>query len=737
MKRITSLILLALLLMMNITVSAANHITVGIVNFASYIDIEDNNIVIVKITNKTGIDADVVINMIVSDKDNTVVCEETTMVSVKNNSVVHHPVPLKIAERGEYILKLSAIQNNVKLTEYTKYIYADNKVVPHENVGVCGHFNRSQSYKVSDVASIKNTGFTIVRDEIRWDDVEITKGKYQIPSCVMEFVDKANASGMEVLLELAYNNSLYSGETATGVIPVTTENINAYCEYVRFVVKELKGKVKYFEVWNEPNHESFNKNNATAAQYVELLKKAYGIIKYENPEAVVISGSVAGASGAANYVKEMVAAGALNYMDVFGVHPYCCWSGAIVDERDSLDYASELDVLINECGVNKDIWITEVGYTTHYPGNGESDYYTEDEKGAYNVRTIIEFRADEAQRAKKLLLYLFKAEEEDEHFELVNADNTARDSYKIVRNANHILSNADFVKKWSTDYYSIYQFRDKTTDDDIFVTWTKHGIKLDLKTVSEASKPKCSIEYKILSNSILKIDVGAANAASKVYHYDAYGNKKIIEFEDSEILDFKPTYIVCKKEKNSYLNIAMENGDINGCGYINGTIPYVTVKAVEKYSKETVYLGQVSVGENGEFDFSLTPPDDGVYEIYVYNGELNYEKINLGSIDADMSLTSYGENVEAISQLNENDVIRAHVTIDNESDNIDNLLFVAAVYTENNKLLFAEIEPIGVETEIAPIDITVKDKAQWEKIKLFLWEKDSLMPIPNSLIINK
>ena len=58
-------------------------------------------------------------------------------------------------------------------------------------------------------------------------------------------------------------------------------------------------------------------------QFVDLLRLSYDVIKAENPEAVVISGGTAGSSNAGDYIKEMVNAGALNYMDALGIHPYC------------------------------------------------------------------------------------------------------------------------------------------------------------------------------------------------------------------------------------------------------------------------------------------------------------------------------------------------------------------------------------------------------------------------------
>ena len=64
--------------------------------------------------------------------------------------------------------------------------------------------------------------------------------------------------------------------------------MDAWLDYVAQVVTRYKDKVDYWQVWNEPNIEAFNPSGATAAQYAELLKQSYGIIKNIDPEAEIL-----------------------------------------------------------------------------------------------------------------------------------------------------------------------------------------------------------------------------------------------------------------------------------------------------------------------------------------------------------------------------------------------------------------------------------------------------------------
>ena len=50
------------------------------------------------------------------------------------------------------------------------------------------------------------------------------------------------------------------------------------------MAQRYKGKIKYYQIWNEPNLESeWNGQQVDAARYVELLKGAYQRIKAADP----------------------------------------------------------------------------------------------------------------------------------------------------------------------------------------------------------------------------------------------------------------------------------------------------------------------------------------------------------------------------------------------------------------------------------------------------------------------
>ena len=63
--------------------------------------------------------------------------------------------------------------------------------------------------------------------------------------------------------------------------------LDAWRRYIRRAAERYKDKIRFWEIWNEPNHGFFK---GTPAEYVELLKIAYEEIKAVNPDACVMNG---------------------------------------------------------------------------------------------------------------------------------------------------------------------------------------------------------------------------------------------------------------------------------------------------------------------------------------------------------------------------------------------------------------------------------------------------------------
>ncbi len=88
--------------------------------------------------------------------------------------------------------------------------------------------------------------------------------------------------------------------------------------FLRELFRRYKGKIKYYELWNEPN--SWPHFAGTAEQYVELLKTMHKAMREEDPGAKLVG--ACGCPGFLEWTKTIVAKGAAPYLDIVSLHNY-------------------------------------------------------------------------------------------------------------------------------------------------------------------------------------------------------------------------------------------------------------------------------------------------------------------------------------------------------------------------------------------------------------------------------
>ncbi|OGB22804.1 MAG: hypothetical protein A3I66_12910 [Burkholderiales bacterium RIFCSPLOWO2_02_FULL_57_36] len=91
----------------------------------------------------------------------------------------------------------------------------------------------------------------------------------------------------------------------------------AWRDFVAQITDRYKGKIKYWELWNEPNAGNFWKG--THAQLVEMARNAYPIIK--NAGGTVLSPSPQGTSSH-TWIDAYLSAGGGSYLDIVTFHGY-------------------------------------------------------------------------------------------------------------------------------------------------------------------------------------------------------------------------------------------------------------------------------------------------------------------------------------------------------------------------------------------------------------------------------
>lgn len=251
------------------------------------------------------------------------------------------------------------------------------------NVGIAAHLlsNNPATLDPSTAnAKIKSVGVKYVRMDALWRDVEIKKGQLSIPKKWDEVVNEQNKMGLEPILILAYGNKYYQN----GDKPTDKDAINAYVKYASYVVSHFKGRVKYYQIWNEWNGTAGSTSVGNVRDYKVLVKAVYPAIKNISSESVIITGEFS--NGAFNkelgltsedFLKVFLSQDMVKYTDVIGIHPYVVYRTPPYNGYwaylSQIKYASSL--INNTSGYsNKPLFITEIGWSTASSNKGISEY---------------------------------------------------------------------------------------------------------------------------------------------------------------------------------------------------------------------------------------------------------------------------------------------------------------------------------------------------------------------------
>ncbi len=184
-----------------------------------------------------------------------------------------------------------------------------------------------------DLGLMKAAGLTWVKQQFAWRDIEgAAKGKF-IWANADQAVYFSNAKGIDVLARV--DNA--PDWAAPGCFDVNkmsmgpAKKMQDWVDFLTAFVTRYKGRIRAYEIWNEPNlsREWCNQPpNPTA--YVALLQASYAAIKAVDPNAIIVSAGMtpttqsdAKAMPDTTFIEQMYAAmknKSDGYFDVLGVH---------------------------------------------------------------------------------------------------------------------------------------------------------------------------------------------------------------------------------------------------------------------------------------------------------------------------------------------------------------------------------------------------------------------------------
>jgi hypothetical protein len=155
-------------------------------------------------------------------------------------------------------------------------------------------------------------------------------------------------------------NPKWNTQDVHGTLPVN--NLPAWSEYVTELAKHVNGRIKYWEVWNEPPN--FTGRNQTPADYAKLVVSSYAAAHAVDPTCLV---GLAAKSVHINYLDQVIQAGAKDHFDYVVLHPYevlnCAttYPGAESIFMHIVPTVRKMLAAQDPAKANVPIWFTELG----------------------------------------------------------------------------------------------------------------------------------------------------------------------------------------------------------------------------------------------------------------------------------------------------------------------------------------------------------------------------------------
>jgi hypothetical protein len=213
------------------------------------------------------------------------------------------------------------------------------------------------------VEAAADLGVTSVRIDAPWSQLERQKGVYEIPPWLEQTVVASLERRITPMLILAYGNSLYGGDK-----PKSKEAIAAFTQYAEFVAKHFRGRVLFYEIWNEWHTRTGGTTPGSAADYLDLVKQVYPGVKAIAPESTLLIGSFSVEAIENGWVRDFLKLEAYKYADGISVHPYVYMNkGSLLSPEQSLRVLDRLESETRQANNGRDfpIYVTEFGYPTN------------------------------------------------------------------------------------------------------------------------------------------------------------------------------------------------------------------------------------------------------------------------------------------------------------------------------------------------------------------------------------
>lgn len=231
-----------------------------------------------------------------------------------------------------------------------------------------------------------------------------------------------------------------------------------FSRYAYAAARHFRGRITYWQVWNEPNLDGYWHPTPEPQDYAALLHAAYRAIKLASPHARVVLGGTSGVD--LNFINRV--AQFTRSFDVVAVHPY-----QIPPETSLLQQVQALRRF------RKPLWFSEIGW----PGGDCRLCFSEQVQAAYLVRVYALAAAAGVQR-----VFWYDLRDDggsrsnpEGHFGLLHHDLSGKPAFMAFELLAHILRHTRFVAADAAGAEGIFALRFQSRKGPVAVLWNTGG----------------------------------------------------------------------------------------------------------------------------------------------------------------------------------------------------------------------------------------------------------------------
>jgi hypothetical protein len=241
----------------------------------------------------------------------------------------------------------------------------------------------------------RQAGASFVVLVFSWRDIQPLPDRFywEVPDAALR---AAQFYGLDVIARLDQPPDWALDENAP-----TPWNLDAYASFARQVAQRYGDRLAGLILWNEPNLSlEWAEQPPDPVAYAELLATAYPAVKAAAPDLPVLMAGLASTLGDGDraiddldFLQAVYDAGGGAYFDALAVHPY--GFGQPPEQPPAADQLNfrRVELLRSIMEANGDaakpIWITEMGWRTRAPSDGEAwEVITPQQQADYTLAAI-------------------------------------------------------------------------------------------------------------------------------------------------------------------------------------------------------------------------------------------------------------------------------------------------------------------------------------------------------------